>query len=448
MKRWYAFLALLCGACTWSNSLYQARATSAEALKAEREGRPGDAENAWGRAAVKAESAFVRSPQGKHAAEALWLQGRALSRGRDCVRGSTAMERSALLLPTAPWSEQLTLELARCREALLDAGAVPLYLRLTQSSDSAIRRLAQRRAGSALVRDGRWQEALALLSGLDGSQERLHRAVALASLGQLDAAVAEFAPLATAADTALDFVPFVSALARAGDPRTDSVIAVLGATQGSADRHARLLLAAARGALARDPDAAERRLHRLLKEPNSATVRAGQLILVDRVVARSSSPADLLVRLDSAKSYAEDGLPFLRAGELRRIGDQLVSDEAAAAAGSPRGDLLLFSLAETARDSLAAPRLADWLFSRIERDWPNSAYLSKSLLARMPLAPDSAAALRARLSALPPDPYLAYLRGEQGPGFVRLEDSLLSYTRERAQAASGRRAQPGSVDPP
>lgn len=447
MRKRVAALLLLAGACTWSNSLYQARATSDEALKAEREDRPGDAENAWGRAAVKAESAVVRSPQGKHAAEALWLQGRALSRGRDCVRASNALERSALLLPMAPWSDQLTLELARCREALLDPGAVALYLRLTQSSDPVLRRLAQRRAGDALVRDGRWEEALTLLQGLDGSQERLHRAVALASLGRLDEAVVEFAPLAATTDSTLDFVPFVGALARAGDPRTDSVIDVLAVTHASADRTARLLLAAARGALNRDPAAVDRRLSRLLREPNSATVRSGQLMLVDRVIARSASPADLLLRLDSLKTYAEEGLPFIRAGELRRIGEQLVQDEATAVAGSARGDLLLFSLAETARDSLAATRLADWLFARIERDWPGSAYLSKSLLARMSLRPDSSAALRARLAALPPDPYLAYLRGEQGAGFVRLEDSMLAYTRERAQAASGRRAQSGGVNP-
>ena len=64
MKALRALALLLIGACSWSNSLYQARAVSAEALKAEREDRPGDAANAWGRAAFKAESAYVRSPAG------------------------------------------------------------------------------------------------------------------------------------------------------------------------------------------------------------------------------------------------------------------------------------------------------------------------------------------------------------------------------------------------
>ncbi|MEP6591075.1 MAG: hypothetical protein ABJC19_07820 [Gemmatimonadota bacterium] len=449
MRLRLAPLLLGVAACTWSNSLYQARAVSAEALKAEREGRPGDAENAWGRAAFKAESAYVRSPEGGKAAEALWLQGRALARGRDCVRASAALERSALLLPNAPWDEALTFELARCREALQDGGAVALFLRLTQSRDTTIRQIAQRRAGLALIREGRWQEALTLLHGVEGSQERLNRAVALASLGRLDEAVAEFAPLASSTDSTLDFAPLVTAFARQGDPRTDSILACLGETRGvPAERGARLLLAAAQGAIGHAPEAVDRRLHRLLREPSSPSVRTGELLLADRVVGRANSPADLLLRLDSLKAFAEEGLPFIRANELRRIGGELVTEESATAAGSARGDLVLFSLAEVARDSLAAPTLASSLFARIERDWPRSDYLAKSLMARLPLAPDSAPALRARLAALPPNPYLAYLRGEQDSGFVRLEDSLLAYTRERVQAASGRRARPGNgVDP-
>lgn len=440
MKRVAAGTLLLVGACSWSNSLYQARAASAEALKAEREERPGDAQTAWGRAATKAESAYARGPASAKAAEALWLQGRAQARGGDCVRASVALERSALLRRNTSWREPLLFELARCREALQDRGAVALFEQLASSRDTALRRVAQRRAGDALIRDGQWEEALAMLRNVEEPRVRLNRAIALAALGRDEASLAELRPLLTSSDTTLDYTSVLEMIAARSTARSDELLQLLAAGPlVSPDRESRWLLAAVRGSLRNDPEAADLRLGRLLALPSNLAVRSGALLAADRIVARAVSPADLRLRLDSLSRVADEGLARSRAQELRRIAVPLLAEERATAPGVPRGDLVLFALGEIARDSLAAPQLAAWLFARIERDWPESPYRAKSLLARLPLLPDSGEVLRSRLAALPPNPYLAYLRGQQDAAFVRLEDSLRAYVLERARAASGRK---------
>lgn len=441
-----ALALLLLGGCTWSNSLYQARRNTNEALRAERENRPGAAMDAWNVVAETAESAYVRAPGSGKAAEALWLQGRARARGGDCIRASAALERSALLRRDAPWREELLLELASCRENMQDRGAVALFEELATSKDTAVSRIAGRRAGEALVRDGRWAEALPLLRKFDDPAARLQRAVALASLDRSDEALVEIrgVPLT---DSTLDFVPLLAALSSRSVARTDELLANLTAARiSNAGQQSRWLLAAARGAAQHDLTASDRYLARLMTLPANAAVNTGAMLATDRVVARARSPGDLRLRLDSLTGFVDEGLSRRRADQLRRSSRALLDEEAATEAGAPRGDLVLFVLGETARDSLAAPVLAGWLFGRVERDWPQSAYLAKSLLARLPLLPDSGDALRARLVALPPGPYLAYLRGGQDASFVQLEDSLRTFVLDRARIASGRRAA-ASVDP-
>lgn len=440
MKATAAIALLLLAGCTWSNSLYQARRNSAEALAFERENRPGDAENSWGVAASKAESAYVRAPSSPKAPEALWLQGRALSRIRNCVTAAPALERSLLLRRDAPWRESLLFELATCRETLADRGALALFEELSSSTDSTIRTIASRRASETLLREGRWVEALALLQRLDDPPSRLRRATALAALDRLDETMTEVGAL-TLADTSLNFVPLLTLLSSRSTPRTDQVLASLTASRlATPERQGRWLLAVAQGSALKDPVASDRYLARLIALPRSQAVNTGALLATDRILARAISPADLRGRLDSLTGFLDEGIARLRAEQLKRSASALLDEEAATKAGSDQGDLVLFVLAETARDSFAAPVLAGWLFGRVERDWPRSPYVAKSLLARLPLLPDSGDALRARLAALPPGPYLAYLRGEQDAGFAHLEDSLRIFLRDRARIASGRRA--------
>ncbi|MGH7592434.1 MAG: hypothetical protein ACRELE_01070, partial [Gemmatimonadales bacterium] len=100
-------------------------------------------------------------------------------------------------------------------------------------------------------------------------------------------------------------------------------------------------------------------------------------------------------------------------------------------AGAPAGDLTVFALAEFARDSFADQRLASSLFARLERDWAQSEYLPKALLARASLDADSATALLERAQRDTGNPYVAAANGDRGgqARVAQLEDSLGRYIR-------------------
>jgi len=103
--------------------------------------------------------------------------------------------------------------------------------------------------------------------------------------------------------------------------------------------------------------------------------------------------------------------------------------------GSPQGDLRLFLAAETARDSLQAPLLAEGLFQRILREWPESPYAPKAALAAQQVNPEWADSARALLEERYfESPYLAMIRGDEGSAYRQLEDSLGAFATAQAQA--------------
>ena len=115
--------------------------------------------------------------------------------------------------------------------------------------------------------------------------------------------------------------------------------------------------------------------------------------------------------------------------------------------GSPQGDLRLFLAAEAARDSLLAPRLAEGLFLRILTGWPDSPYAPKAILAAQQLNPAWADSARALLEGRYLDsPYLALIRGEGGPAYRQLEDSLGAFA--AAGSAPVGRPRPGAPGRP
>jgi hypothetical protein len=145
-------------------------------------------------------------------------------------------------------------------------------------------------------------------------------------------------------------------------------------------------------------------------------------------LTRPTTPAALRGPVDSisAIDLADGGIVAGRLGDLVRFARQLLSKNDSTAAGAPRGDLTMFALGELARDSVGSPRLGGWFFARLERDWPQSPYVGKALIARIPLEPDSADALLARVRALTSNPYVTTAAGDAaGRGQLpRLEDSL------------------------
>jgi hypothetical protein len=114
----------------------------------------------------------------------------------------------------------------------------------------------------------------------------------------------------------------------------------------------------------------------------------------------------------------EIGLLSARVDEVHRAGVSITPD-------SVQGDLQLFLAAESARDSLVAPFLAEAMFRRIPDGFPASPYAPKAILAVQHMNPawvDSARALlEGRYNT---SPYLAMVRGETTDEYRVLEDSL------------------------
>lgn len=443
MKRMMMTAALLLATgCTWSNSLYHARRLSRAAERAERENRPFEAGDYWGQAATKADTAYSRSPDGKGGAEALWLRGRALARLNDCATATPLLERAWLVMPEAEWRDDLLLELGRCRDRAGDSRSLAAFMPLLDSPDSAVRLEAHARAGRAMVTLERWDEALAALDGVPGNPARVDRSIALAAVNRTDDAIREIEPLLVAQDTTVAWERLLSALADRDAADAVSLLDRLVAFRSPNAPGARLLsvwqLAVALG---KSVSAALRTS--LLTEAARpvglvASSRARVLLAEDQLV-RADSP-DSLAALSLTWDPLTDGDPTagLVLGRYRRLIVDMRAEADTLVAGAPQGDLAFFHQAEIARDSLAAPKSAIWFLRRIEPRWPTSPYLPKVLFARIALEPDSATALRERLTAFPDSPYLAYTRGEAGVAFRALEDSLARFLGDRAAAAATR----------
>jgi hypothetical protein len=285
------------------------------------------------------------------------------------------------------------------------------------------------------VQGGRWAEALTLLGGEDTATARIDRAVALAALDRTDDALLEVEPLLARADSGVAWGPLVQLLAQQDSEDADRFLTRLLAQPTASDaRRATWLLAGIQGAIAHDPTVAERRFEALVRLPPSVAVGEGRLLIAEHRVAQAASIDGLRSALEALGTLAEGGgLAALRIGDLRRLGSRMVREHDSLTAGVGTGDLMLFALAEEARDSLEAPVLAGSLLQRLEREWPASPYLPKSLMVRMALAPDSAETLRTRLQQFGSSPYLGYTRGERDPRFAVLEDSLASFLTARAR---------------
>lgn len=435
--------------CTWSNSMHLARRFARTAERAEREGRSGDAENAWAQSSVKADSVVARAPAGKPNVEALYLSGRARAELNDCDRATPRLEQAYVLAPDAPWRIPLRLALGSCRALADDPRALELLVPLADAEDPAVRERARAVAGRLYVRLGRWQEAVTFLAADTTAEGRLERAVALAGLDRTDEALVELAPLVAAGDSTIGWARFLDLIGAQDVQDARTLATRLGEMPGvSPALRAAWGFAAARGALrGAEPAGGEQWLEALAADSIVRVAAQARLALAEHRLARVPDVDGLrpVATLLTAWLPTTLGAEALLLRRVERIAARLVGDHDSLPAGAPLGDLAAFHGGEVARDSLGNRALAASRFAHLERGWPGSPYLVKALLARVPLEPDSADALRARAATFTDSPYLAFLQGRDDGAYARLEDSLAAFVRTRAIRAEVRRAEPTEV---
>ncbi len=449
MSRRLLLLLILTAGCSWSNSLYQARLLSGQALDAEKHNRPGEARSDWGQVIDKADSALARMHHGSGRIEAAWLRGRARARTNDCGEATGDLETALAAAPGAKWRDPLLLELARCKETLHDVGAFAIYGQLVNSRDPAVRAAAREHSARVLVDQGRWSDALALLVDLPGTAPRVDAARAELGLGHVDSALALLSPLAHPPDPTVDWMPLVTTAAATDRAGADTLIGWLNAEPGIKPLHRdSLLLAALRGALAGDSGAVEARYRRIAAVRVGPVIAEAQGLYAEWLFQRVSDSATLQRAIDSTTDLAggEFGasLAAYRAASLRRLALYLVALDSTTEPGSPRGDLTMFVAATFARDSLHAPSLAASYLRRVEAGWPESPYRAKAMFLRSTLVPDSSSAILARLAADTTNPYVRLAEGRGSPRLANLEDSLDTYVHWMAQ----QRKRTTSAEPP
>lgn len=437
MRRATFLLLFLTAGCSWSNSLYHARRLSESALRAEREERAFDATSFWGQVAVKADSSLARDPTGPHASEALWLRGRALARLGDCDGAMPLLERASIAAGDADWRDDLRLETARCR-ATAAGGDVTRALAdlepLLTSPDDPLREQARALGGRILMRAERWQAARELLADDESVEGRWLHAVALARLGQAEAALAAVEDRAAVGDSLANWVDLFRALASVpGGNNGTALRARLGEHRWVTDTvRLRWDLAAAEAMMSRDSVAAMRLLNQLADGPVTPETFRARMLVADHVMAAARDDVTLAAALDRIDALGRtDPTIVLLAQRLTSWGSAIRADVDTIAPGTPDGDMAMFFHSEVARDTLHAPALSAWLLARLESGWPASPYVAKALLARLVLEPDSIEALRSRLEAHAGSPYLAYVRGREDARFAELEDALGFYLADR-----------------
>ncbi len=446
--------ASLLGGCVYYNGMYNANRLANSARKAEREGRTFEANNLWGQVATKAESVVVRHPKSKYAEEAAILKGLALARLGQCEQALGPLSRVTVATVGTNLTEEAWLATGRCQVSIGNIAAADAALaQVTESKNAWRRREARFQRALTLRHAGRYQEALTVLEGVREPRAVAERLLSLAGGGRVPEAMALADSLVARGDT---IQPWDSLLVSLGkqDPSTASSLVdrVRRLPSRSADTQARWLLEDGLRLIGPDTARARSRLREAVEIGGSGEAAGWASLQLVRLDLRGvSQPQGLSPLIQSLRGKA--GRHPIVESELTRLGNTaagILTATASVMPGSPQGDLRLFLAAEAARDSLLAPRLADGLFQRILREWPESPYAPKAALAAQQVNPEWADSARALLEARYfESPYLALIRGDEGSAYRQLEDSLGAFATAQAEegAAGARPGTPGRPAP-
>jgi tetratricopeptide (TPR) repeat protein len=419
----------LLGGCVYYNGMYNANRLAESARKAEREGRTFEANNLWGQVATKAESVVVRHPTSKYAEEAAVLRGVALARLGQCDQAMGSLSRMTMLAAGSDLTEDAVLATGRCQLAQGNlAAADAAFSQLLQSKSRERRREAHLQHAGILRRAGHYQDALSALGDYREPAANTERILALAGAGRVPEALALADSLMTKGDTTRRWDSVVVALGRQDPSAASSLVERMRRLPNrSSETRARWLLEDGLRMLGTDSSRAAKRFRNAVAAGGSGNA-AGQasLALVRLELTRVSQPEDLPAVMGTLKGLAERFETVSH--EVTRLGATVGSVHTATTSvtpETPQGDLRLFLAAESARDSLSAPRLAESIFRRIVDQWPTSLYAPKAILAAQQLNSGWIDSARVLLEERYLDsPYLAMVRGDATPAYQQLEDSL------------------------
>lgn len=431
MRRAALLALLLLPGCVYYNGVYNAKRLSRSAERAEREGRTIDARDLWAQVVVKADSVIARHPASGYIPQVELLRARALARTDQCSDAAPALRQALPAVTDSSAIEAGTFELARCLALLGDvAGAADAYGRLRDAPDPAMRAESRFQYVRTLRLADRYDAALEAASGLTDPRLPYERMVALAGTGPTAAAIALADSAIARADTTAPWDSLLSAGGR-HDPAAMSALVdrLVAMPTASVAMKSRWLLGDGIRLMARDSARGEQRLAEAATV-GGATEYAGRARLVRALVAmgRARSPADLAPVVDTLDALQSVTGARSEAAVLITPVTRVRAALDSAAASAPHADLALFLAAETARDDLAVPALAEALFRRIVEERPESPYAPKALLALHHLAPGMVPAFDSLISQrYAASPYVTALRGQAGPELRALEDSLNAF---------------------
>ncbi len=445
---------VLLGGCVYYNGMYNTNRLAKSARKAEREGRPFEAQGFWGQVITRADSLVLRHPRSKYADQATVLRGLALARLNQCQDAIGPLGRLNLVTLSSDITEEATMALGRCELQLGDAGLADLaFARLLNSPDSARRSEARLRHARALRITGQYEEALTLLRGSTDPGARVDLLLALAGAGHADEMLVFADSVLALHDSSFAWDSVVTAIGRQDARTASSLLSRLdGDPRATPELKARRLYEDGVRLADVDSAAALARFQQAARVPGAPeSGNRARLRLLRASMSSSQSLQELTAHADSLAGLANEPTPEgleaaalqLELAQLARLGDST-------GAGVPQGDLRLFLAAESVRDSIHAPTVAASLFRRLADEWPASPYAPKALLAAQRLDPQDPDGIHSRLDSLYHDsPYLAVVRGEEAAGYRELEDSLQSFAAAQPILAPrrGAGARPGLAAP-
>jgi tetratricopeptide (TPR) repeat protein len=420
----------LLGGCVYYNGMYNANRLAKSARKAERDGRTFDANNLWGQVATKAESVLVRHPTSKYAQEAGLLRGVALARLGQCDQALGPLSVLATTTrASAELQEDALLATGRCQMATGNlAAADAAFTPLQQSKNPERQREARFQHARLLRQGGEYDEALRTLGNIHGPRVESERVLALAGAGRIPEALALTDSLIAAGDTSKKWDSLLVIMATESPAAASGLVdRVQRLPKRTPELQARTFLEDGTRLSTIDTAQAARRFRQAVAIGGKGeSAGRASLALVKLGVAGLSDFHDLRPLVDSLQRLSTR-FPAT-ADEISRYAASLAAVDSTVQTvtpTTPQGDLRLFLAAESARDVLAAPRLADVLFRRIPEQWPFSPYAPKAILAAQQLNPGWVDSARALLDFQYFDsPYLATIHGEATPEYQQLEDSL------------------------